>query len=281
MNRKVLGRGLGALITETQKAERPADKEVIENINIDRIKPNRYQPRADFNQAKLNELISSIKEKGVVQPILVRPSDNSYELIAGERRLRACRSLGLTQIPAVIREVDDLNAMEISLIENIQRQELSPIEEALAYQRLIDDFAFTQDKTGQAVGKDRATVANSLRLLTLPKEIQSYISQELLSAGHAKVILSAESQDARIGLAKKVIKKGLSVRALEDLMRKKKATKGKGVALDSDMRMVEEMIQERLGTKVKIVRGKKRGTIQIEYYSDEDLDRILRKLGCV
>ena len=281
MNRKVLGRGLGALITETQKAERPADKEVIENINIDRIKPNRYQPRADFNQAKLNELISSIKEKGVVQPILVRPSDNSYELIAGERRLRACRSLGLTQIPAVIREVDDLNAMEISLIENIQRQELSPIEEALAYQRLIDDFAFTQDKTGQAVGKDRATVANSLRLLTLPKEIQSYISQELLSAGHAKVILSAESQDARIGLAKKVIKKGLSVRALEGLMRKKKATKGKGVALDSDMRMVEEMIQERLGTKVKIVRGKKRGTIQIEYYSDEDLDRILRKLGCV
>ncbi|MEE8359592.1 MAG: ParB/RepB/Spo0J family partition protein, partial [Candidatus Omnitrophota bacterium] len=264
-----------------QKVERPADKEVIENINIDRIKPNRYQPRIDFNQAKLNELISSIKEKGVVQPILIRPSDNSYELIAGERRLRACRSLGLTQIPAVIREVDDLNAMEISLIENIQRQELSPIEEALAYQRLIDDFAFTQDKTGQAVGKDRATVANSLRLLTLPKEVQSYISQELLSAGHAKVILSAESQDARIGLAKKVIKKGLSVRALEDLMRKKKATKGKGVALDNDMRMVEEMIQERLGTKVKIVRGKKRGTIQIEYYSDEDLDRILRKLGCV
>jgi len=281
MNRKVLGRGLGALITETQKTERPVDKEVIENIDIKKIKPNRYQPRVDFNQAKLNELISSIKEKGVVQPILIRPSGDLYELIAGERRLRASRSLGYTQIPAVIREVDDLNAMEISLIENIQRQELTPIEEAQAYQRLMGNFDFTQDKIGQAVGKDRATVANSLRLLTLPKEVQSYISQELLSAGHAKVILSIEGQEARIGIAKKAIKKGLSVRGLEDLMRKKKAMKKKGMALDNDMRMVEEMIQERLGTKVKIVCGKKRGTIQIEYYSDEDLDRILRKLGCV
>jgi ParB family chromosome partitioning protein len=281
MNRKVLGRGLGALISETQKTDLPENREYIQNIDIEKVRPNRYQPREDFSDEKLNELVLSIKEKGVVQPILVRPCGDDYELVAGERRLRACRSLKFKKIPAVIKDVDDLNAMELSLIENLQREELSPMEEAHAYQRLLDEFNFTQEMIGQAVGKDRATVANSLRLLTLPRQIQECIAKGLLSTGHAKALLSIANDQSRISLSKRVVRRGLSVRALEDIIRRKKSPKKKAVTVDSDMRVVEEMIQERLGTKVKIVRGKKRGTIQIEYYSDEDLDRILRKLGCV
>lgn len=277
MDRRVLGRGLDALISTRPKSE---DKEVIERLDVDSIKPNRYQPREDFKKEKLEELISSIKEKGVVQPILVRPSDTGYELIAGERRLRASKSLGYKKIPAVIRDVDDLNAMELSLIENLQREELNPMEESQAYQRLIEDFNFTQEMIGKAVGKDRATVANSLRLLTLPKKIREYLTQDGLTVGHAKVILSVEGESKRLELAGKVVKGGLSVRALEAAIKKTGTTKKKNRIVDNDTRMVEEMLQEKLGTKVTINRGKKRGTVQIEYYSEEDLNRILKVLGC-
>ncbi len=278
MNKKVLGRGLGALISETQKIE---SKDYIENIDINKIKPNRFQPREDFNETKLNELISSIREKGVVQPILLRPSQDGYELIAGERRLRAVKSLGYAQIPAVIKDVDDLNAIELALIENIQREELNPIEEAHAYQRLIDEFNFTQEMVGKAVGRDRATVSNSLRLLSLPSQIRDFITKGLLRAGHAKVLLSVPDRAGQISLSQKAVKKGLSVRALENILRKRRpATKG-AIEIDNDMRMIEERVQEKLGTKVRIVCSKKRGTIQIEYYTDEDLTRILRILGCV
>jgi len=276
MTRKVLGRGLSALISDEEQK-----RDYIDQLDVGRIKPNRYQPREEFNKEKLNELISSIKEKGVVQPILVRPSGNDYELIAGERRLRAVKSIGYTQIPAMIKDVDDMNAIELALIENIQREELNPIEEARAYQRLLDEFSFTQEMVGQAVGKDRATVANSLRLLALPKKIQEFLSKTMITAGHAKVLLSLSSAEKQIELSKKVINKGLSVRALEKLVTKKKTAKRTAFTEDSNMRSIEERIQERLGTKVRINHGKKRGTIQIEYYSNGDLERILRVLNCI
>lgn len=280
MARNVLGRGLEALISSerTQKAKKV---DYIEQMDIDSVKPNRYQPREEFNRQKQEELIASIKEKGVVQPILVRPSGEGYELIAGERRLRAARALGLKQVPAVIKDVDDTNALELSLIENIQREELNPIEEARAYQRLIDEFSFTQEKVGQAVGKDRATVANSLRLLTLPKRVQEFLSKSLLSVGHAKVLLSIEGAGRQIGLSKRVVDKGLSVRSLEKIIKKKGPAEKQLPVVDNNIRAIEAKIQEKLGTKVRITRGKKRGTIQIEFYSNEDLDRILRVLGSV
>ncbi len=276
MNKKALGRGLEALISETQKA----DKEFIDYINVDKIKPNKYQPRGGFDKQKLDELAASIKEKGVVQPILVRPSGEAYELIAGERRLKAVRTLGFNQIPAVIKDVDDISAIELSLIENIQREELNPLDEARAYQKLIDEFNYTQEVIGQAVGKDRATVANNLRLLSLPKKVQEMLSKNLISAGHAKVILSLEDTIEQIGLSKRVIEKGLSVRSLENIIRRKGRLKKRPVAADSNIHLVADKIQERLGTKVRIRHGKKRGTIQIEYYSTEDLERILKILGC-
>lgn len=274
MMRKVLGRGLEALISEERQ------KEYIDYIDVERIKPNRYQPREEFNKQRLDELISSIKEKGVVQPILVRPSGDRYELIAGERRLRAVKSLGYSRIPAVVKDVDDINAIELSLIENIQREELNPVEEAHAYKRLMDEFNFTQEMIGQAVGKDRATIANSLRLLSLPKKIQELLTKGLLSVGHAKVLLSIDNPEQQLSLSKKVVDKGISVRTLENIVKKKRYIEKMRVPIDENLRLLEERIQERLGTKVKISHSKRRGTIQIEYYSDNDLNRILRILGC-
>ena len=279
--RKALGRGLGALISaESQQQKKTKEREYVTHVNIDKVKPNRYQPRTGFDKKKLEELMASIKEKGVVQPILIRPSGDEYELIAGERRLRAAKSLGYSEIPAVVKNVDDLNALELSLIENIQREELNPIEEALAYKRLIDEFNFTQEAVGQAVGKDRATVANNLRLLALPKKIQEFLSKSLMSTGHAKVLLSVGDTGLQIEFSKKVLAKDLSVRALESLIKRSGTSRKKTVTTDTNMREIEERIQERLGTKVRITRRKKRGTIQIEYYSDEDLSRILKAIGC-
>lgn len=279
MTKKVLGRGLSALIADT--GERGEQKERIDYVEVAKIRPNRYQPRKEFNKERLDELISSIKEKGVVQPILIRPCEDGYELIAGERRLRAVKSLGYEQIPAVVKNVDDINAIELSLIENIQREELNPIEEASAYQRLIDEFNFTQEIIGQAVGKDRATVANSIRLLALPKKVQEFLSTGSINTGHAKVLLSIQDAVQQMTLARMVLDKGLSVRSLENLVKRKTGGRKKAISADSDMRAIEEKLQQILGTKVRIRHGKKRGTIQIEYYSNEDLSRILRVLGCL
>ena len=276
MERKVLGRGLSALISEPQISEHRDNN--TEYIDVSKIKPNKYQPRELFNEEKLRELISSIKEKGVVQPILVRRVGDEFELIAGERRLRAVRSLGHEQIPALIKNVDDLNAIELALIENLQREDLNPVEEARAYERLTEEFGFSQEMIGQAVGKDRATVANSLRILSLSNEIRDFLSQNILSIGHAKVLLSVDDEKARLDIARRVIKNGISVRALENMLRKKRTARKRAV-IDNDIRSIEEALQEKLGTKVRIAHGKKRGTIRIEYYSNDDLDRILKVIG--
>lgn len=269
-----LGKGLEALISTDVSKE----KEKVEKIKITDIIPNPFQPRKRFDEEKLDELVNSIQEKGVIQPILVRPVETGYEIVAGERRWRAAQKVQAEDIPAIVRkDIDDANSLEISLIENIQREELNPIEEATAYQELIGRFEYTLDKVGQMMGKDKTTISNSLRLLTLSEDIRKFIEEGKLSTGHAKAILSITSENKRKKLAKTIIRKGLSVRETEQLAQrvsegKIKKTKYK----DPETAQIEEELQHKLGTKVAIYRGKKRGRIEIQYFSNEDLHRLLR-----
>ena len=276
MEKRALGRGLSALIPQKDE-ELQASNESIKYIPINTVKTNKYQPRIEFNQEKLNELMSSIKEKGVVQPVLVRKVTDGYELIAGERRLRAIKSLGIDKIPAIVRNVADVDMLEISLVENIQREELNPIEEAFAFQRFITDFNFTQEKVAQRLGKDRSTVANMIRLLGLPKKIQEFISKGMITAGHAKAILSLSNEMEQIRVSNLVVKKGLSVRETENLVsRRSKGSVSKPEhKRDENLKDIEGQLQQLLGTRVRIFHGKKRGRVHIEYYSNSDLNRIL------
>lgn len=271
---KKLGRGLSALIPETSEG-----KEKVVYLNLDDIRPSRYQPRERFPESKLEELIASMKEKGVIQPILVRPTgDGKYELIAGERRLRAAKALNMQQIPGLIKEVSDLDALELSLIENIQREELNAIEEAHAFRRLCDEFNFTHERIGQAIGKDRSTIANIMRLLLLPEKIQSYVANNTISMGHARAVLSLQGEKAQIRFCDRIIKRGLSVRQTESLVKKLARPIRRAVAKNHHLSSIEEELQYLLGTRVKIIYGKKRGKIEIQYYSSDDLERILKIL---
>lgn len=274
MTNKALGRGLSALIPDRDTS---ADsRETILQLPIAQIKTNKYQPRTDFNQERLNDLINSIREKGVVQPVLVRKIEGGYELIAGERRLRAVKNLGIEKIPAIMKNVNDVDMLEISLIENIQREELNPIEEANSFQKLISDFNFTQDRIAKALGKDRSTIANTIRLLALPQKIQDYISKNTISAGHAKAILSLSSEMDQLRVCNVVVKKGLSVRETEAfVMKRASGTKKPHATKDQGITDVENQLRQTLGTRVKILHGKKRGKILIEYYSNDDLNRVL------
>ncbi len=273
---KRLGKGLDALIPED--VGKP--KEKVENLKIQDIVPNQFQPRKRFAPDKMEELLSSIREKGVIQPILVRPVQNGYELIAGERRYRAAQELQMKEIPAIVRSnVSDVNSLEISLIENIQRDDLNPIDEANAYRELMDKFEYTLDKIGQMVGRDKTTVSNSLRLLMLSDEVRGYLEEGAITTGHAKALLSLQNERKRKRLAKTIIKKGLSVRQIEEIVSnvtgiKEKAQKRK----DPEFARIEEELQHSLGTKVNIRQGKKRGRIEIQYFSNDDLQRLLRLL---
>jgi len=276
--KKALGKGIEALIPEKEEVE-TGD---IVNINLNQISPGRFQPRKQFNPEKHKELVASIREKGIMQPILVRPAKDreGFEVIAGERRLRAARELGFEQIPAFIKEVKDEEALELSLIENIQREELNPIEEAYAYRELIDRFNLTQEDVAKAVGKDRSTISNILRLLKLPKRIQDYVSRETLSTGHARAILAIENERQQIEIAEEIVKRGLSVRETEALVKrskKKEIVKPKRTK-DLYIKEIEEELQRILGTKVTIVQGKKRGKIQLEFYTPADLERLINLL---
>ena len=271
---KRLGKGLGALIPEKSTTSEAAES--IKKIKIDSIKPNKMQPRKNFNSEKLKELKDSIKEKGIIQPIIIRPIEGGYELIAGERRFRAVKELGYHEIPAILKKVSDADSLELSLIENIQREELNPVEEANAYMELVEKFNFSQDEISKAVGKDKSTVSNTLRLLTLPKLIQDYISGDMVSMGHAKAILSLPTERAKIRFAKRVIKRNLSVRQTEELIKQRlQKPVHKKAQKDEHLARLEEELQHYLGTRVKIVHGKKRGRLEIFYYSNEDLERIL------
>ena len=268
---KKLGKGIAALIPgSSEKGEKSL------RIKVDQIMPNKYQPRKRFNEEKLKELINSIREKGIIQPVVVRPVGDEYELIAGERRFRAVKDLGYSHIPAIVKEVDDADSLEMSLIENIQREELNAIEEANAYRQLIEQFKFSQEEISKAVGKDKSSVSNTLRLLTLPTIVRQYIEQDLISMGHAKAILALNTEREKIRYAKKVIRKALSVRQIEDLVRTRyKASQKRVSKKDENLASMEEKLQHILGTRVRIISGKKRGRVEIQYFSNEDLERIV------
>lgn len=280
MERKALGRGLSALIPEQSEGSEVREDKIL-YVNIGKIKQNPLQPRENFDQKKLEDLISSIREKGVLQPLIVRSKDGEYELIAGERRMRAAKALGIEDVPIIIRNVSDVDALEMALIENIQREELNPIEEAKAFRKLMDEFGFSQEEVAKAVGKDRATVANTARLLNLPKRVQEMIVEGMLSMGHGRALLSISGEHAILKLANSMAKKGLSVREAENLVYKKKADTPNTQApkaKDHKIMFFEEEMQRILGTKVSIKHGKKRGAVQIDYYSLEDLERIYNLL---
>jgi ParB family chromosome partitioning protein len=279
MAKKVLGRGLAALIPEVG----PVKEENIIEAKLSSIRPNRFQPREEFDPQKLEELISSIKEKGVIQPVLARIVEGGYELITGERRLRAAKKLGLKKIPLIVREVSDTEMLELALIENLQRENLNPMEEAHAYRRVIKEFKIKQEDLAREIGKDQATVANSLRLLKLPKEVQKEISKGNLSRGHGVALLSLEKAPLQIRAARKVRKNGLSVRATEDLVNRLKGKviipPKKKIAKPPEILAVEEELNKALGTRVKIKpTTQEKGRIEIEYYSSEQLEGILEKL---
>ena len=271
---KRLGKGLDALITE----EISKDKEKVATIRLKDIVPNPFQPRKTFDEDKLGELVSSIREKGVIQPILVRPKGEGYEVIAGERRWRAAQQLNVEDIPAIVRrDIDDANSLEISLIENIQREELNPIEEAAAFQELISKFEYTLDKVGQMMGKDKTTISNTLRLLALSAEIKGFIQEGTITMGHAKALLALASEHKRLRLAKNIVRKGISVRETEQLVKRIGETRTKTRKdKDPEVLRIEEDLQHTLGTKVNIIQGKKWGRIEIQFFSNEDLDRLLR-----
>ncbi len=278
MERRALGKGISALIPEREKAA-PDSVESVINIDISRISPSRYQPREFFKKEKLQELMSSIKEKGVVQPVLVREkAEGGYELIAGERRFRAVKELGYQTIPAIVRKIDSgIDILELSLIENIQREGLNPIEEAHAYQRLIQEFNFNLDSVGKAVGKDKTSVSNMTRLLKLPKKIQDHIIAEDISMGHGRALLGLEDPKEQIRICGRIIKKGLSVRETEQIVnRRLNGSRKTAAQRDQNLVAIEEELQRILGTRVKIAHAKKRGRISIEYFSLDDLERVLR-----
>ncbi|MCU0651373.1 MAG: ParB/RepB/Spo0J family partition protein [Candidatus Omnitrophica bacterium] len=278
MERRALGKGISALIPATDAP----GKETIMFLKLSQVRPNPFQPREDFDSQSLEELIQSVKEKGVIQPILVRRTGDTYELIAGERRLRAATALQLEQIPAIVKDVEDQDSLELSLIENIQRQELNPIEEARAFQFLINKFNLTQERVAEVLGKARVTVTNTLRLLKLPQEVQEDIRKNRISFAHGKTLLEIEDPNQQRRLAHEIIAKGLSVRELESLvkMHRPKISKQKMRTANREpfIAVLEEELQHALATKVRISKNKKRGHITIDFYSQEDLQRIAHKI---
>jgi ParB family chromosome partitioning protein len=281
MQKVALGKGLGALIPDLSVLD---DKErkalgVIE-VELDKIVPNDYQPRKFFADDKLKELAQSIREQGVIQPVIVHRAGGGYQLVAGERRWRASRLAGLKTIPALVKEATKRELLEMALIENIQREDLNPLEAAEAYRRLQDEFKLTQDDLAKRVGKERSTITNFLRLLGLPKEVKHELASGTLSMGHAKALLSLDRVRDQIQVAALIAKKGLSVREAEALAAHlKNPPREKKARLSHDLKTVEERLKKSLGTKVSIATKSKGGRIVIEYYSLEELDRILEKIG--
>lgn len=280
MNRKVLGKGLGALIPDFEMGIPETEiRDSVQEFNVDDIIPNRYQPRQKFDDDKLNELVESIREKGVIQPVVVQKSEQGYELIVGERRWRACKKLGIKKIPAVLRESSDSESLEVALIENIHRQDLNPIEEAEAYHRLSSEFGLTQEEISKNVGKKRASIANYLRLLKLSKPIKEDLITGRLTMGHARALLGLSSEKDINNAWKNVVAKDLNVRQTEHLVKKVReegvrVPKNLIVQKDVYIKDLEKELERKLGTKTKIISGKKGGKVMISYFSDEDLERI-------
>ena len=287
MNRKALGKGINALIPDFEMGV-PESHENGPAKNtellIDEISPNRFQPRKYFDNDKLEELVTSIRDNGVLQPIVVQKVEAGYELVVGERRWRASKKAGLKKIPAVIREVTDAQALELAIIENIHRQDLNPIEEADAYARLADEFALTQEMIAKRVGKSRTTVANTLRLLKLSRNIKEDLISGKISMGHARALLGLDNAGQMEALRKEIFKQDLTVRQTESrVSRLKQSVSKKPVSLVSKKNIfikdLEKEFERRLGTKVDIKSAKKGGKLVVTYYSDDDLDRIKDLIG--
>jgi ParB family chromosome partitioning protein len=275
MNRQPLGRGLSALIPEAIKKQ-TTDRVI--GIPVEDISPSPYQPRVQLDKESLREMAASIKEKGVIQPIIVRSlGTDKYEVIAGERRLRACKIAGLSEVPAIVREVDDAEAMAMAITENIQREDLNAIELARAYSILISQFNLTQEQLAQAVGKSRSAVANMLRLLQLPQEIQGHVLSGRISMGHARALLALENENQQVSVCKRVIEAGLSVRQTESLVQRllhQPKSQERSISRPPEIEAMENHLRTLLATQVRIRQGRKKGKIEIEYYSQDDLERI-------
>ncbi len=290
MPKSALGKGLGALIAAHPSAPVPASPDAgerIQQVNLESISPSPLQPRKEFAPDALQELVESIRQHGIIQPLVVRAVNGRYELIAGERRWRAAQQVGLTQVPVIVREANDLEVLEISLIENLQRADLSPIEEAHGYARLAGEFGMRQEEIAQKVGRSRAAVANALRLLDLHPQVQTWLTQDLISVGHAKVLLGLKSQPEQLAFAETVLRRSATVRSTERMVarhlngdgtrrrRRKALLSVNAAAIDH----LQSRLQEHLGTRVILHHGEKQGRIEIEYYGSDDLQRILQLLG--
>lgn len=276
MGNKGLGKGLGALLPDLNQDES------VREVPLKELRPNPYQPRKQFDKESLAELGRSIKRHGLVQPLIVRKSIHGYEIVAGERRFRAAEMVNLERVPVVIRECDEDQMMEIALIENLQREDLNPLEIATAYQKLMDHLSLTQEELAERVGKGRSSIANFLRLLQLPPEIQDEVSRGTLSMGHARALLAIKEKELQKKVAKQVVKERLSVRQLEELTQKITQARSKqqtsAYKPSPQYRQFEDLLQEVLSTPVKIHRGRKKGRIEIEFYSEKELERLVELL---
>lgn len=277
-----LGKGLGALFTEENPVSIESPSGILE-LNIVEVEPNKNQPRKTFDEEKLNALADSIREHGLIQPIIVtKNSLGTYSIVAGERRWRAAKKAGLAKIPAVVKEYSDQTVTEIALIENLQREDLNPIEEAQGYKALMDEFALTQEQISQRIGKSRSAIANSMRLLSLEDELQQKVISGEISEGHARAALSLDSGVLREFLINRIIEDGLNVRQAENLARelqkepKSRKSSTQSSAYDIEIERLQEKLSSGFGTKVKIQHKAKKGKIEIEYYGNEDLERILQ-----
>jgi len=277
MTKKALGKGLGVFLPDDYgilKDERYAE------VDIEEILPNPLQPRMRFDPDSIDELARSMRESGVIQPILVVPEGETYKIIVGERRWRAAQKAGMKKIPVLIRQIPKERQLEISLVENLHREDLNPLEIAHVYQRLIQELDYSQEEIADRVGKDRTSVTNYLRLLNLPDIVQVYLSENKITMGHARALLALEGAEAQISLAREIVRQNLTVRDVERIIsgRKNRRAAGRKPESDADLRTVEEELIRALGTKVAIVGNRKKGTIKISYFSLDDLNRIYGKI---
>lgn len=297
-NKKGLGKGIGALfennainnkainLSITKNYEKNDENSILE-VDINKIEPNENQPRKAFDEEKITELSESIKEIGIVQPVIVKKTGEFYKIIAGERRWRAARKAGLKTIPVIIKEYDDIKALEASLIENIQREDLNPLEEAFTYKKFCDEFNFNHETIAKKVGKSRTAVTNAMRLLNLDERVQNFLRENKLSGGHARALLSISDNNMQFEASEKVIEENLSVRQTEEFVKKfienmKKEKEQRGNEKEKNVQPnfeiykdIERSLNDIFGTKVNIKNGKNKGKIEIEYYSEEDLDRLV------
>ena len=292
MAKSALGKGLGALIgtrpAPAPEVQRAAGEpgESVHQIGLGDIVASPLQPRTEFAPEALQELVDSIRQHGIIQPLIVRMVDGRHELIAGERRWRAAKQVGLAEVPVIIRAASDLDVLELSLIENLQRADLNPIEEAQAYARLANEFGMRQEDIAQKVGRSRAAVANSMRLLDLHEQVRAWVTQGLLSVGHAKVLLGLKAQDEQLAVAETILRRSATVRDAERLVarqlgttRRRKRQSANATATSATIDELQNRLQQHLGTRVTLQHGEKRGRIEIEYYGNDDLQRVLNAIG--